>query len=68
MSLSRAAALAALEHYLFDDCIRACTLAGGTRIGLYLGVRKYSTSKSLTALRGWRITDILLLLGALRVR
>jgi len=71
-----------LEHYLFDvctallgvvrrgarDCIRARTLAGGTRIGLYLGVRKYSASKSLTALRGWRITDILLLLGALRGR
>ena len=68
-----------LEHYLFDictallgvvlrgarDCIRARrTLAGGTRIGLYLGVRKYSASKSLTALRGWRITDILLLLAA----
>jgi hypothetical protein len=52
-------------YFGWRDCIRARTLAGGTRIGLYLGVRKYSASKSLTALRGWRITDIFLLLGAL---
>ena len=82
MSLFSRCRAGGLEHYLFDgctalvgvarrgarDCIRTRTLAGGTRIGLYLGVRKYSASKSLTALRGWRITDILLLLGALRGR